>query len=79
MWRVWSGRVLKKMATSTTPALTIDWSFAAKVIALRFLQVGALVAVIIACIVYIVKVLKVRTGPRTHSIASVLARAFSTG
>ena len=64
-----SGRV-SKMAT--VPAgLELDWSFVVKVLALRFLQVGALIVVIIACIVFLFKALKVRTGLRGALPANV--------
>ena len=52
----------KKMATGGN--LQLDFYFVVKVLTLRFLQVGALIFVIIACLVFLYKSLKVRTWLR---------------
>lgn len=59
LWRACEWACLTKMT-----GLGLDWSFVVKVLTLRFLQVGALIFVIIACIVFLFKALKVRTGLR---------------
>lgn len=51
----------KKMATGN---LQLDFYFVVKVLTLRFLQVGALIFLIIACLVFLYKSLKVRAWLR---------------
>ena len=54
-----------KMAT-VVPSLQLDFYFVVKLLALRVLQVGALIFVIIACLVFLLKALKVRAGLLVH-------------
>lgn len=47
-----------------TGNLQLDFYFVVKVLTLRFLQVGALIFLIIACLVFLYKSLKVRAWLR---------------
>lgn len=61
------------MATAAAGNLQLDFYFVVKVLTLRFLQVGVLVLVIVACLVFLYKSLKVRTR---HAVRESMHRTY---
>lgn len=65
-----------KMAT-VVPSVQLDFYFVVKLLALRVLQVGALIFIIIVSLVFLFKALKVRTVCwRTGAWRSVMPRVL---